>query len=225
LNKLLPCPVVNGREEESALTDQLEYRLLQQAQDGDADAFEQLQTRLESSIRRFIRRLIGLSDAEDDIVQNVFISLYYNIQRIDPVENLRPYLFRMVRNRCYDELRSQRRYETLSLDDESDGARLSFTTASDINSQPEEVAHWLLLHLEVKEAIDRLPELQRQTLILFSEEELSYAEIALVMETNIGTVKSRLHHAKKSLRRLLRPQTLQILEIEFEEGASDATLR
>ena len=207
------------------MTDQLEYRLLQQAQDGDADAFEQLQTRLESSIRRFIRRLIGLSDAEDDIVQNVFISLYYNIQRIDPVENLRPYLFRMVRNRCYDELRSQRRYETLSLDDESDGARLSFTTASDINSQPEEVAHWLLLHLEVKEAIDRLPELQRQTLILFSEEELSYAEIALVMETNIGTVKSRLHHAKKSLRRLLRPQTLQILEIEFEEGASDATLR
>src|SRR5258708_21978600 len=112
-----------------ALTDQLEHRLLQQAQDGDADAFAQLEMRLESSIRRFIRRLIGLSDAEDDIVQNVFISLYYNIQRIDPVENLRPYLFRMVRNRCYDELRSQRRYEVLSLDDEADGARLSFTTA------------------------------------------------------------------------------------------------
>ena len=203
------------------MTDPLEHRLLQQAQDGDPDAFEQLQTRLESSIRRFIRRLIGTQDSEDDIVQSVFIALYYNMRHIDPVENLRPYVFRMVRNRCYDELRRQRRYEIVSLDDEP---RLSFTSASDIDSQPEEAAHWLLLHLEVKEAIDRLPELQRQTLILFAEEDLSYAEIAMVMDTNIGTVKSRLHHAKKTLRRLLRPQTLQVLEAELQQGESDVRL-
>jgi RNA polymerase sigma factor (sigma-70 family) len=200
------------------LTDQLEHRLLQQAQGGDADSFEQLQIRLEGSIRRFIRRLIGPSDAEDDIVQNVFIALYYNIKKIEPIENLRPYLYRMVRNRCYDELRNQRRYDSFSLDD--DNARLSFTTASDIDSQPEEAAHWLLLHLEVKEAIDHLPELQRQTLILFSEESLSYAEIAIAMDTNIGTVKSRLHHAKQGLRRLLRPQTLKVLELQ--QGDSNA---
>jgi len=203
------------------VTDPLEHRLLQQAQDGDPDAFEQLQMRLESSIRRFIRRLIGTQDSEDDIVQSVFIALYYNMRHIDPVENLRPYVFRMVRNRCYDELRRQRRYEIVSLDDEP---RLSFTSASDIDSQPEEAAHWLLLHLEVKEAIDRLPELQRQTLILFAEEDLSYAEIAMVMDTNIGTVKSRLHHAKKTLRRLLRPQTLQVLEAELQRGESDVRL-
>ncbi len=203
------------------MTDPLEHRLLQQAQDGDPDAFEQLQMRLESSIRRFIRRLIGTQDSEDDIVQSVFIALYYNMRHIDPVENLRPYVFRMVRNRCYDELRRQRRYEIVSLDDEP---RLSFTSASDIDSQPEEAAHWLLLHLEVKEAIDRLPELQRQTLILFAEEDLSYAEIAMVMDTNIGTVKSRLHHAKKTLRRLLRPQTLQVLEAELQRGESDVRL-
>ncbi len=203
------------------MTDPLEHRLLQQAQDGDPDAFEQLHTRLESSIRRFIRRLIGTQDSEDDIVQSVFIALYYNMRHIDPVENLRPYVFRMVRNRCYDELRRQRRYEIVSLDDEP---RLSFTSASDIDSQPEEAAHWLLLHLEVKEAIDRLPELQRQTLILFAEEDLSYAEIAMVMDTNIGTVKSRLHHAKKTLRRLLRPQTLQVLEAELQRGESDVRL-
>ncbi len=203
------------------MTDPLEHRLLQQAQDGDPDAFEQLQMRLESSIRRFIRRLIGTQDSEDDIIQSVFIALYYNMRHIDPVENLRPYVFRMVRNRCYDELRRQRRYEIVSLDDEP---RLSFTSASDIDSQPEEAAHWLLLHLEVKEAIDRLPELQRQTLILFAEEDLSYAEIAMVMDTNIGTVKSRLHHAKKTLRRLLRPQTLQVLEAELQQGESDVRL-
>jgi RNA polymerase sigma factor (sigma-70 family) len=66
----------------------------------------------------------------------------------------------------------------------------------------------------VKEAIDRLPEMQRQTLILYSEEQLSYAEIAVAMDTSIGTVKSRLFHAKKLLRQMLRPETLQALENE-----------
>ena len=63
--------------------------------------------------------------------------------------------------------------------------------------------------------MERLPELQRQALILFSEEGLSYNEIAEAMDTSIGTVKSRLFHAKQGLRRLLRPDTLQALDVEF----------
>jgi RNA polymerase sigma-70 factor, ECF subfamily len=221
LNNIAAVFVVNGRKEQAPLTEQLEHQLLRQAQMNDPDAFEQLQMLLEGAVRRFIRRLIGSGDAEDDIAQNVFIALYFNVQNIDPVENLRPYLFRIVRNCCYDELRRQRRYDVFSLDDDAISVSLSFTSASDINSQPEEAAHWLLLHLEVKEAIERLPELQRQTLILFSEEDLSYGEIAIVMDTNIGTVKSRLHHAKKTLRRLLRPETIQALEVDFQRGESD----
>jgi RNA polymerase sigma-70 factor (ECF subfamily) len=85
----------------------------------------------------------------------------------------------------------------------------------DSGDEPEEVAHWLLIQLEVREAIDRLPEMQRQALILYSEEDLSYTEIAAVMETTVGTVKSRLFHAKQTLRRLLRPETLEALDGAF----------
>jgi RNA polymerase sigma-70 factor, ECF subfamily len=203
----------------STLDHQREHQLLQQACSGDYDAFEQLQDRLMQPVRRFIRHLIGMRDTEDDIVQNVFIRLYYNMQRIDPVENLRPYLFRIVRNAAYDELREQGRYEQISLDDDSSQTMwLSFTSAEDLQSQPEELTHWLLLHLEVKTAIDRLPELQRQTLILFAEEGMSYAEIALATDTNIGTVKSRLFNAKKLLRQLLKPETVIALESELLQG-------
>jgi RNA polymerase sigma-70 factor, ECF subfamily len=206
----------------------LEHRLLHQVKQCPQDsyaAFEQLQVLLEMPVRRFIRRLVGNIDAEDDIVQEVFIAFFYNMQRIDPVENLRPYLFRIVRNAVYDELRAQGRFKSVSLDDEeTEHVWLSLTKADDIESQPEEVAHWLLLHLEVKEAIDRMPELQRQTLrqtlILYSDEQLSYAEIALAMDTNIGTVKSRLFHAKKLLRQMLRPETLQALEENSRTGDS-----
>jgi len=69
-----------------------------------------------------------------------------------------------------------------------------------------------------REAMDRLPEPQRQALILFADEELSYAEIAEVLGTNIGTVKSRLFHAKRTLRRLLRPETVSAIETGLRDG-------
>jgi RNA polymerase sigma-70 factor (ECF subfamily) len=199
----------------SQLAQLSEEALLHQAQAGDDEAFGVLLLKLEAPVRRFIWRLIGTNDAEDDIVQDVCIALYNNLDRIEPSQGLRPYLFRMVRNRCYDELRRLGRYETLSLDDEPVESYASFNTPADSSEQPEDVAHWLLIQLEVREAMERLPELQRQALILYSEEGLSYAEIAQAMETTIGTVKSRLFHAKKTLRRLLRPETLQALDAEF----------
>ena len=195
-----------------------EPELLKMAQCGDHDAFAELQARLDSPMRRFIWRLIGTQDAEDDIVQDSFIALYLNLERIQPVENLRPYLFRIVRNRCYDVLRKKGRFEQMSLDDEPVETWVSLHEAPMSGSQPEEVTHWLLLQMEVQQAMERLPELQRQTLILYSEESLSYQEIAEAMNCSIGTVKSRLFYAKKMLRQLINPETLQVLEAEFKSG-------
>jgi RNA polymerase sigma-70 factor (ECF subfamily) len=190
-----------------------EVELLCRAQAGDMTAFQELLERLESAVRRFIWRLIGSHEATDDIVQDVFIALYKNLKRIRPADKLRPYLFRMVRNRCWDELRRQGRFEVNSLDDEPVEAYASLH--SEPTGQPEEIAHWLLLYLEVQEAMNHLPELQRQALILYSEEGLSYQEIASAMNTSIGTIKSRLYHAKQTLRRLLNPDTLQALDSEL----------
>lgn len=193
----------------------IEWELLRAAQAGDDLAYEDLQARLEPDLRRFVRRMIQHSETEDDILQDVFIAFYQNLTRIDPVETLRPYLFRIARNRCYDDLRRiERRGDALSIDDEPVEARIAFTEAYQ-PPRPDDTVHWLLLHMEVREAIDRLPEAQRQALLLFSEEQMSYAEIAQVMDVSVGTIKSRLFHAKRNLRGLLRPQTLAQLETEF----------
>lgn len=201
------------------MSDVIEVELLKQAAAGDYDAFDELHLLLEPGIRRFVGRLIGYSSEVDDIVQDTFLSLYLNMHKIDPPENLRPYVFRIARNRCYDNLRRDGRYERVSLDEEPVHVRVSFEVA-DADPSPEDITHWLLLGLEVREAMDHLPEMQRQTLILYSEEEMSYAEIAEVMEVSIGTVKSRLFHAKKMLRRLVRPETLNALN---EEPPPDPT--
>lgn len=194
-----------------------EVELLRQAQAGDMDAFADLQTRLDGAIRRLVWRLIGTHPEEDDIVQDSMIALYLNLDRIQPAEKLRPYLFRIVRNRCYDLLRKRRRFEYLSLDDEPVEMWASLHAGA-AEGQPEEVAHWLLLRLEVQTAMNKLPELQRQTLILHAEEGLAYQEIAEAMDTSIGTVKSRLFYAKKTLRQLVSAETLHWLDAEFESG-------
>jgi RNA polymerase sigma-70 factor (ECF subfamily) len=202
------------REAEDVLD---ESTLLLKVKDGDDEAFQQLQEELEPQIRRFVRRLIGSSFAEDDIIQDTFIALYRNLDRIEPIEKLRPYLYGIARNRCYTELRSTRRMEAVSIDDEPelDFGETSIILADDA-SPPEEVTHWLMLHLEVQQAMSKLPELQRQVLVMYSEENLSYQEIAEIMNISVGTVKSRIFYAKRALRSLLRLETLKALEGEFD---------
>lgn len=190
---------------------QHEIELLIKAQCGDYDAYDSLYAYLAPQLKRFVRRLIGDSHEVEDIVQDTLISLYSSMDRIQPPQNLRPYVYRVARNRCYDSLRKQGRYEQESLDEPAVNLRVSFT-AHENNSTPEDATHWLLLYLEVQEAIDTLPEAQRQALILFSEADMSYAEIADVMEVSIGTIKSRLFHAKRYLKRILKPETLKAIE-------------
>jgi len=192
-----------------------ENDLLRALQDGDNDAFVLLMQRLESPLRRYVRRLIGDSDAEDDIVQDVFFSLYRKSDRIDARRGLRPYLFRMARNRCYDELRRQGRFQSVSLDEEPEGKSFSLAeTLPDPAEPTDELAHWLFIQLVVREAMEKLPENQRQALILYAEEQMSYAEIAVATNTNPGTVRSRLSHARRTLRRLVPPWVLAALDSE-----------
>ena len=73
-----------------------------------------------------------------------------------------------------------------------------------------------MLHSEVQKAINRLPEIQRQAIILYCEENLTYAQIAEAMGTDIGTVKSRIFYGRKNLRNLLKPEILEALGIEKE---------
>ncbi len=202
----------------------IEQALLKKAQQGDREAFEQLHLRLEPPIRRFIRRLIGHEEDCDDLVQETFLSLYLNLHRIDPLSQLRAYTYQIARNACYSRLRRLRRRDELSIEEDEEapgGPRLSFDLRDTLNAPPEDVAHWMLLKLEVDEAIDRLPAAQREVLLLYSEAELSYAEIAQTLDISIGTVKSRIFHAKRTLRGLVKPHVLLAIQSEAQGSVSD----
>lgn len=190
-----------------------ESDLLRALQAGDEDALMVIMQRLENPLRRYVRRLIGDSETGEDIVQDVFFTLYRRCHQVDARRGLRPWLFRVARNRCYDELRRQGRFQQVSLDADPDESSFSLLeTLPDPAEPTEELAHWLFIQLVVREAMERLPENQRQALILYAEEQMSYAEIAVATNTNSGTVRSRLFHARKALRRLVPPWVLATLD-------------
>ncbi|MDX1416133.1 MAG: RNA polymerase sigma factor [Candidatus Promineifilaceae bacterium] len=176
------------------MTAKIEHVLLQRAQQGIADAFSALRYYLEPEVHRYIWHVIGHTEAEDDMVQDVFTALYLNLEKIRPVEKLKPFLFRVTRNRCYDLLRYQgrRRVVPLSADVPAKAPPL------------EEETHVLLRYRQVKAAMDQLPEPQKQVLVLYAEEEFSYEEIAIALKINIGTVKSRLHQARKAVKQMIQ---------------------
>jgi len=78
----------------------------------------------------------------------------------------------------------------------------------------DDITHWVMAVSLVKNAVDRLPEAQRQTLILHFEENLTYEQTAEAMGVDIGTVKSRIHHARKTLRDILPEGFVRALGFE-----------
>jgi RNA polymerase sigma-70 factor, ECF subfamily len=174
--------------------------LLARVRAGETGAFEALRRQLEPLVARFVRRLLRDEGTQEEI--------YFNLARVDPLGRLLPFVYRIARNRCYDDLRRQGRREVLSLEQLSgDPARQHVLTVTGEASVSETV-HWALVYERVRAAIDRLPELQRQTMILHFEEGLPYPEVAEAMGTDAGTVRSRVHYARKSLARLLPPDLL-----------------
>jgi RNA polymerase sigma-70 factor, ECF subfamily len=201
--------------EEATITADSEISLLRLAQAGDNLAFDDLQRLIAPDLGRFCRRYVQDAVLVEDIVQDVFLRFFRHLPQMDPERSPRPYLYRMARNRCYDELRGwQRHEEAESLDDEVVALRVA-ALGSDDGQGPEDLVDWMLLKLEVDEAMAAIPFDQRQALLLYAEEGLTYSEVAEVLGVSLGTVKSRIYHAKKKLRQHLHPDTLFALDEMF----------
>ena len=179
--------------------DQLrEYFLVLRCQAGDESAFTDLFDRFGPRTLRYLEGLLG-SDAAADVQQEVWLAVFRRISRVTNPGAFRTWLYQTTRHRAIDVLRKEKRESEL----------LDVLTVEE--PQPVEVPTD-----PVAEALDRrslevgLAELStthREVLLLRYWEGMSYGEIALISGCSVGTVRSRLHHAKRRLREALdRPE-------------------
>lgn len=181
-----------------------ELRLVEAGQRGDVEAFNQLVRLYEGRVYNLCYRMLGDADSAADVTQDTFISAYRSLQKFRGGV-FRSWLLRIATNACYDTLRARKRRPTLSLDAaqdaEDDGPAFDLP---DQGETPDEVALRRELAAAIQLGLAELPEEQRAVVILSDVQGLAYEEIAVVTNTNLGTVKSRLSRARARLREILR---------------------
>ncbi|MBM4128999.1 MAG: sigma-70 family RNA polymerase sigma factor [Nitrospira sp.] len=164
--------------------------LLERFKRGEKEAFTELIIRHQKSIYSLAYRLIGDEREAGDITQKVFVNAFSGISKFQRRSEFKTWLFRITVNLCKNYFRSNPEKREVQIDD------LSF-------SQPE-TPLTLLLKEEQRERLklmlDRLPEKQKITLVLRIYQELSYKEIARIVNSAEGTVKANIFHALNRLK-------------------------
>jgi RNA polymerase sigma-70 factor, ECF subfamily len=163
--------------------------LVVRAQTGDAAAFEELVD--SPRLRYFLRKLLRGEEA-DDAFQDVWLDVFRHLPRLADPQALRAWLYRIARDRAYGRLRKARRTEPL-LDE---GSVIDPAPPSEDDFSAEDAAR-------IHAGLDKLPTEQREVLVLRFLEEMTYEEIAQVVGCQLGTVRSRIHYAKRALKTIL----------------------
>ena len=169
--------------------------------------FRQIVEVYQQRLYHFALRLLGRPDDAEDMVQEAFIRAYYALKgtptRKVRILNLPKWLYTITLNVFRNSTR-KREQHVISLDLPENCAALDL---ADQALGPDEEAHWNELRDELEMHIASLPEHYRPAVTLYLFEELSYAEIAELLQQPINTVKVYISRAKKLLRQLLEPGT------------------
>jgi RNA polymerase sigma-70 factor, ECF subfamily len=164
-------------------------------QRGEREAFDHLVERYQRDVYRLCYRYVNDPQDANDMAQEVFLKAYRAIGKFRGDSSFSTWLYRIAVNTCLN-FRSSRRPEGEELSD-----RLPDGHAGALDGiVADERAR------RVREAVTRLPEKQRATLILKVYHELTHEEVAAVVGSSVGTVKANLFHALGNLRKMLQAE-------------------
>ena len=165
-----------------------------------ADAMEILLARYLDRVRQFVSWKADVRGAEaDDLTQEVFLQVFRSIGRFDGRSRFRTWLYGVANNVCLRCIRTTiRRRKVLAASDGSDKVHNAAARPDDGPNALDRLQHEERARA-VRTAVAELSPEHRQVLLLAEWEEMSYAEIAQVLTIPVGTVKSRVHHARLRL--------------------------
>lgn len=173
-----------------------------QARRGDTVAFDDLVIRYQDRVFNMSYRMLGNREDAMDVSQEVFVTVFRSIGRFQERARFGTWLYRIIVNRCRDELRRRvsvkhTRPASLSAGDVEPTAR--------VGAGPVEQASARELQVLLERAIAELPEDVREVMVLRDTEDLAYEEIAAIVDVPVGTVRSRLNRARTLLKERLAP--------------------
>lgn len=175
----------------SELTDE---EAAKQVQQGDAETFGILVGRYEQKLLRYGRKFLATQEDITDIVQEVFMSAYQNIQNFDTNQRFSPWIYRIAHNAFVNGLRKRSNNPLTLIDFDTFVAHPTYD-----DPVPKE-RDWEEMKRMIETGLDRLSPKYREVLILYYLEEMPYKEIADVLQVPLGTVGIRVKRAREALK-------------------------
>jgi RNA polymerase sigma-70 factor (ECF subfamily) len=191
-------PEVPARSEDDAE----DVRLMRLVSGGDATALEQLIRRHQALVAGTVARMLGSNSDVEDIAQQVFIRVWKSAGRYVARAKFTTWLLKITRNLVFNEMRRAKRHPhvPVQIDPEADEIPLK----DEATATPDATLLQAELQAAIEKAITLLPETQRMAIVLRRYEELSYEEIADVLDLSVPAVKSLLFRARTELRGRLK---------------------
>jgi RNA polymerase sigma factor (sigma-70 family) len=189
--------------------------LIAMARAGNPGAFEAIVDRYQGRLLGFCRQMLGSTEDAEDVLQEVFVNAYRAMLADEREINLRPWLYRIARNRCLNHLRKPTAdaQESMDMVPEVEAA----STAEKVHNREE--------FRQLLTDVGKLPETQRSALLLREMDAMSYEEIAQAMETSVPSVKSLLVRARISLAEASQARQLTCGEVRLDLAEAAEGLR
>jgi RNA polymerase sigma factor (sigma-70 family) len=190
-------------------------KLIAMARGGNPGAFETIVDRYQGRLHGFCRQMLGSTEDAEDVLQEVFVNAYRAMLADEREINLRPWLYRIARNRCLNHLRKPTADAQESMD---------MVPAVEASSTAERV-HNREEFRQILSDVNKLPETQRSALLLREMDALSYEEIAAAMDTTVPSIKSLLVRARISLAEASQARLLTCSEVRVELSEASEGMR
>jgi len=194
----------SGMSEEDA-------RILRGLRAGIEDAYEELINRYEQPVYGMIYRLLGNESEACDVVQEVFLKVFRNVGSFRGQSTLRTWIYRIAVNEAHNHRRWFVRHHRREISIEKEGSERD--SALDLAQDPGRSPYELALDGETRALIERalrqINPVFRTAVVLRDIQNLSYEEIAEILQVSLGTVKSRILRGREALRRELSHRPTQ----------------
>lgn len=179
------------------MTREEEATLIRRICDGDSDAFEPLVLEYQTSIYHLAHRMVNDPQDATDLTQEIFLQAYRGLASFRGESKFSVWLYRLACNRCTDFLRKQ--HPTVSLTTEDEMEDSTEWEIPDLRFSPEHALEQKELRVAIQTGLQQLSSAEREILMLREFNGCSYEEIAEILSLEPGTVRSRIHRARKKL--------------------------
>ncbi len=181
-----------------------EQWLVEQSRNGNVDAFEELIKDYKKSAYNIALRVLRNVEDAEDASQEALIKVYKNIQNFNMQSTFKVWMYRIVVNTCLD-FKRKKMINAVSIDENIDlgGNNEIHREIADDSGNPDVLVEKNFNNKLVNDAVNKLDDEYKTIIVLRDIQGFSYSEISEILSCNLGTVKSRLNRARKSLKEIL----------------------